>query len=81
MTDNSKISFCRVAWKINAAEGHGAWHDISQEAELVPHIVSLNRKYGQGIHHMEYDDGTESYRVAQDMINKAKVKFSMVLSK
>lgn len=72
MNNNPQQAFCRVAWKIGKAKGHGEWFDIEEERILRTHVQDLNKEYGPGTHKIEYDDGKASLEEAQRLLNKIR---------
>lgn len=71
MTDNNKLSFVRIAWKVHGQQGADNWCDISQIASLEFWLDTANAKYGAGSHFLEYDDGHISHDVTQKIIKDA----------
>lgn len=70
MSEESKLSFVRIAWEIAGREGHGEWHDMNKEPVLNNFVIAGNQKYGTGTHRLEYDDGQKAYDAAQDAIKR-----------
>ena len=83
MSEDNKLSFCRLAWKIAGyPKGHGEWFDNTPKnvAMLQSHVVPLNNKYGAGTHRIEYDDGDKSRKKAEGIIKKISAGNKCVLS-
>ncbi|GEM_PF-2832806 len=65
--------FCRIAWKKGRLEGHGDWHDDTAEnRDILQTLVDFrNDTYGAGSHIIQYNDGQESKKSAQEVIERA----------